>query len=105
MVKMMSEETVKKTLGIDSFRNLSKEKIVEFVSMIPNMDKDLAVSIINQFPSFCEATTTILEHLMIVCKSGLDTNNKNQQMISESCTMIINSLGELVLREDLSSED
>ena len=30
---LVSEESVKKALNIESFRNLSKEKIVEFISL------------------------------------------------------------------------
>jgi hypothetical protein len=29
-----------------------KKKIMEFASLIPNMDKDVAISIINQFPAY-----------------------------------------------------
>ena len=32
---LVSEEQVKNALKIDSFRNLSKDKIMEFVSLIP----------------------------------------------------------------------
>ena len=42
---LVSEDQVKKALHIDSFRNLSKDKIMEFASLIPNMDKDVAISI------------------------------------------------------------
>lgn len=45
--QLLSVEQVKEALGIETFRNLSKEKIMEFVSLIPNMDKDVAMSIIN----------------------------------------------------------
>ena len=47
--RYVSEKSVKQALGIDSFRNLSKDKIMEFASMIPYMDKDVAIAIINQF--------------------------------------------------------
>lgn len=48
--QLVSTEQVKQALGIESFRNLSKDKIIEFVSLIPNMDKEVSISIINQFP-------------------------------------------------------
>lgn len=35
---LVTEEAVKEALQIDSFRNLSKDKIMQFASMIPNMD-------------------------------------------------------------------
>lgn len=48
--KYVSEDAVKRALKIDSFRNLSKDKIMQFASMIPYMDKEVAIAIINQFP-------------------------------------------------------
>ena len=50
--RYMTEAAVKKASQIDSFRNLSKDKIMQFASMIPYMDKDIAIAIINQFPKF-----------------------------------------------------
>lgn len=47
---LKSAEEVKNLLEIDSSRNITKEKVIEFVSQIPNMDKEVAINIINQFP-------------------------------------------------------
>lgn len=52
--RYVSEDTVKRALKIDSFRNLSKDKIMQFASMIPYMDKEVAIAIINQFPEFAD---------------------------------------------------
>ena len=41
-----SEEAVKKALKIESFRNLTKDKVMEFTSMIPYMEKEVALEII-----------------------------------------------------------
>lgn len=46
MVKSLNnEKEVKRILNIDSFRNLSKDKIMNFVSEIPKMDKEVAMNI------------------------------------------------------------
>lgn len=46
MVKSLNnEKEVKKMLNIGSFRNLSKDKIRNFVSEIPKMDKEVAMNI------------------------------------------------------------
>ena len=52
--RYVSEEAVKRALSIETFRNLSKEKIMEFASMIPYMDKDVAIALINQFPVYAD---------------------------------------------------
>jgi len=36
--QLISEAQVKNALGIETFRNISKNKIMKFASLIPNMD-------------------------------------------------------------------
>ena len=79
MVKMLTEQQVKDALQIDSFRNLSKEKIMEFASLIPNMYKDVAISIINQFPAYAESSGKILEQFKNVCDTALESNKDSQK--------------------------
>ena len=52
--RYVSEDAVKRALKIDSFRNLSKDKVMQFASMIPYMDKEVAIAIINQFPVYAD---------------------------------------------------
>lgn len=58
---LVFEDQVKKALQIDSFRNLSKDKIMEFASLIPHMDKEVAIAIINQFPAYVESSRNMIE--------------------------------------------
>lgn len=51
--RYVSEDAVKHALKIDSFRNLSKDKVMQFASMIPYMDKEVAIAIINQISCIC----------------------------------------------------
>ena len=41
-----SEAQLKETLGISTWRNLSKEKLFNFISMLPNVDSELAIKVI-----------------------------------------------------------
>ena len=71
---MFTENEVKKALAIDSFRNISKDKIMEFVSAIPNMDKEVAVKIIEQFPSYAESANNMLTQLNTMCSNAMKAN-------------------------------
>jgi hypothetical protein len=51
-MKYTDEESVKEALGITSRRNLSRQNVVKFAAMMPDMDKELAVKIVEQFPAF-----------------------------------------------------
>lgn len=44
---LVSEEQVKEALQISKFSEISKDKFMEFVSLIPHMDKNVAIAIIN----------------------------------------------------------
>lgn len=74
MTKMLIERQIKDALQIDSFRNLSKEKIMEFASLISNMDKDVAISIINQFTAYAESSKKMLERFKNVCDAALENS-------------------------------
>lgn len=51
-MKYGDEASIMRALDIDSWRNLSKDKIVKFAAMMPDMDKEVALKIIEQFPEF-----------------------------------------------------
>ena len=64
-----SEEAVKKALKIESFRNLTKDKVMEFTSMIPYMEKEVALEIIKQFPVYVEFVESAIENYTQLCKT------------------------------------
>ena len=102
---LISEESVKKALNIESFRNLSKEKIVEFISLIPNMDKDVAISIINQFPAYAEMAGNLIAQLNTMCDSAIKEAGKSQKESIESYKLILSELGNLLQKDNISAEE
>jgi predicted unusual protein kinase regulating ubiquinone biosynthesis (AarF/ABC1/UbiB family) len=102
---MTSTEDVKKALKINSFCDLSKDKIMEFVSAIPNMDKDVAIKIIEQFPTYAEAATTMLTQLNTMCDNVLRENGASQKEAIEAYKKILDDLGEILKKDDISPEE
>ncbi len=76
---MVTEDEVKKALAIDSFRNMSKEKIMGIVSAIPNMDKEVAIKIIGHFPSYAELANNMLSQLNTMCNNAMKANGESQK--------------------------
>lgn len=76
--RYVTENDVKRALRIDSFRNLSKDKVMEFASMIPYMDKDVAIAIIAQFPSYADFGKTAISKYMEACNKLLENNKESQ---------------------------
>ena len=105
MAKMITEQQVKDALQIDSFRNLSKEKIMEFASLIPNMDKDVAMSIINQFTAYAESSRKMVEQFKNVFDAALENNKDSQKDTILAYRKILDDLGEVLKKEELTSEE
>ena len=105
MANLVSEKQVKEALQIDSFRNLSKEKVMEFASLIPNMDKDVAISIINQFPEYTKSSKDILEKFNQMCDSVLNSNKESQKETILAYKLILEELSSALNNENISSEE
>ena len=103
--KLITQEQVLKALNIESFRNLSKDKIMEFVSLIPNMDKDVAISIINQFPAYAELASNMVVQLNAMCDTALKENSISQKEAIEAYKLILDSLSEVLKKDDISPEE
>ena len=102
---LVSENDVKKALGLNDFRNISKEKIMEFVNLIPNMDKDVALAIVNQFPVYKEFAVTVITVLKDMCNSALEKNDLSQKESLSAYRKILDDLGELLKKDGVSQED
>ncbi|MFD4261881.1 hypothetical protein ACFWR9_30735 [Streptomyces sp. NPDC058534] len=56
-MKYKNEAEIMRALGIDTWRHLSKEKAVRFAAMMPDMDTEVAMKIVEQFPEFRKFAT------------------------------------------------
>lgn len=100
-----SEEAVKRALKIDTFRNVPKKKIMEFVSMIPYMDKDVAIAIIRQFPAFADFGKTTILYYMQMCDNILKENHDSQMMVIQGYQTILEALSKQLETENLAEEE
>lgn len=103
--RYVSEDAVKRALKIDSFRNLSKDKIMQFASMIPYMDKEVAIAIINQFPEFADFGKTTISSYMQMCDNILKDNKENQTVVIRSYQTILDALSKRMEIESITKED
>ena len=102
---MVTECEVKKSLAINSFRNMSKDKIMEFVSAIPNMDKDVAIKIIDQFPAYADSANNMLAQLNTLCNNAMKQNGESQKEAIEAYKKILDDLGELLKKDMITAEE
>lgn len=95
---------MKKALQIDSFRNLSKDKIMEFASLIPHMDKDVAIAIINQFPAYIESSHNMIEQYNAMCDKVLQSNDDSRKDAVMAYKTILDNLSILLKQDGITPE-
>ncbi|MEV4655551.1 hypothetical protein [Micromonospora sp. NPDC049301] len=76
-----SEEDVKKALDIDTWRNLSKDKVFQLVAMMPEMEKEVQLKIIEQLPEITKLSVKAMATLRRVHESTLSSNEKSQEYV------------------------
>lgn len=98
----MSEDEVKNVLDIKDFRSLSKEKIMEFISIIPKVDKEVAMSIINQFPNYADMAKDMVGGMLHLCDDALQDAKAGRKDVIESYRVVLESLKEELSKGDLT---
>ena len=88
----ITEKKALKKLGIPDFRHMTKDKVVQFTSMIPKMDPEVAKAAIEQFPEFRGMTTDIVNACKEIVDKLFESNDCSQEQFYSACNSIINSL-------------
>lgn len=99
--KLLTADQVKEYLGIPDFRHLTKDKLIEFVSAIPDMEKDVAIEVIRQFPEFSNYAKATVDHYEGICNSIIEKNGDSVQAVMEGYKKILDTLSELIKADDL----
>jgi len=83
-LKYKSDDEVKKALGIDSFRNLSRENVMRFAAMMPDMDKEVALKIVEQFPEFKAFALDAVGVMERMQQNALASNSESQVNVHQA---------------------
>lgn len=105
MQRTLSEEKVLKQLGINSFREMSKDKIMEFSSMITDMEPEVAIKALEQFPNFMELSTSVISTVKDTLQTLIKGNDENEKEQLKMCSTVIDALQSELSLENISSEE
>ena len=99
MNRLLTADQVKEYLNISDFRHLTRDKLIKFVSAIPNMDKEVAIKVIEQFPEFSGYAKVLVSHYETICKNILNENGSSSHEAMDGYKQTLNVLGELAKAE------
>lgn len=97
----LTEEEVKEKLGIVDFRHLKKEQIIDFVSCIPDMDKEVAMQCISQFPEFKSYAGDIVNGFYDFC-NNLVKEDSEEAIVA--CQETLDDLRFMLKKEEISED-
>ena len=100
-----NEDEILKRLGIESWRNLSKEKLLTFVSDLPNIDPKVALAIVAQFPNFKSLVQESLDQTKDHAENAISMNWKSQKKVHEAFAEYREILSKELDRDDLTADD
>jgi len=104
-VAQLTEKQVLKKLNIPDFRHLSKDKIMTFFSMLPNMDPEVAKKAIEQFPTYAGTVKEIVSEYKEFLEKALSDNAESVQSYYAICNSILNTLSNMLEQDDLSFDE
>lgn len=104
MSRSLTEAKVLRKLDIPDFRHLTKDKVVSFVSMLPQMDPEVAKRALEQFPAFAETNLAIVSCLKDSFGTIVSGNAGNMAEFNARCHEALSALEAELKREDLTDE-
>lgn len=99
-----SEVEIKQALGIETWRNLSKDKMIRFAAMMPDMDTEVALKIIEQFPVFKDFAVDVVDSMEKAQEATLSANVQSQDYVHRAFQDIREILKGELNKDDLSWE-
>ncbi len=103
--KIKTEEEVKALLKIDDWRSMSKDKVMEFISLIPNMEREVSLAAIEQFPNYATMSSSMIDSLIKLCDNSSKEISKGTDKCLDAYRLVLESLSKQVDDKNLSPED
>lgn len=102
---LLSREDVLERIGATDFRSIKQDQLIRFVSSIPEMDKELAIKCIEQFPEFNNHSKEIITQLTALCDNILKEQKDSHNDVIVSYKLILDDLHKMLDQPDISQSE
>ena len=103
--RLLTSEEVKQLLDVDDFSEVTKDQIRVFVSEIPRMDRNVAISAIEQFPVYGELVKELSTQYFTFSGSISDANSASVHKVLDAYGRTLVLMETLAQQEVISSEE
>jgi hypothetical protein len=78
-----NEIELRNLLGIESWRNLSKDTVLRLLESLPDVDPEVALKLIAQVPEITQLAKAALDDVAKAYDAALESNARSQEMVHE----------------------
>lgn len=103
--KLATEQEVLDKFGWKDFRNMNSKDLIKFVSSLPDMDREVAIKCIEQFPEFSKYGGKILDIITKSFENTIKTNKDLADEVIQTYRDILDSLKKELRKRNLTPED
>lgn len=100
MKHLLTEKEVLEKLNIPDFRHMNKDSLIEFVSNMSEMDPQVALKALEQFPDFAKHLTEIVKDYTKMTERNIKSAEDNLKQVYENDKIILKSLAALLEKGD-----
>lgn len=79
-----NEAEIKRALGIDTWRELSRDKMLTFAALMPDMDTEVALKVIEQFPSFRDFAGDVVDVMEGAQDATIASNERSDDQVHDA---------------------
>ena len=105
MSRTLSEQKVLKKLDIPDFRHLTKDKIIAFASLLPQMDTEVAKKALEQFPNFASTSLEVMREYKSILENAIVSNSETTKASIDMYNQVMISLQKMVDDENLTFDE
>lgn len=105
MKKSYTEMQVLKKLDIPDFRHMTKDKVIAFASMLPNMNPEVAKKALEQFPDFASTSLDIMKEYKNIIEAVMEDDRESTQACYDIYNRIMDSLEKMLENENLNFDE
>lgn len=100
--EILNENDLKEKLQISNWNQLSKEKFVNFLNLIPSTDPEVIKNTIAQFPQFAKMTKEMFVELRDFGNKAVDSGDKSYVSFVNQCNTVISVITKKLDNEKLT---
>ena len=104
-LKIVDEQQLMNELGIENWNQLSKDKFISYLKLIPSTDPEIIKLTIKELPKFADLAKSAIGSIKEVGNEALKGNKENLENFNKQFDIVLESLRECLKDGELTFDE